>query len=577
MKERFSDYGIDVGTRMNGTVKVKCPKCPTIRPYSHSSSAKSKDLSVNISEGVWLCHRCEWKGNLKEIRPDKVMKTFKKPVWKNNTNLSEKLVKWFESRKISQNTLRLMKITEGLEYMPQVSKEQNTTQFNYFRDGELVNVKYRDGAKNFKLVSGAELIFYNLDAIKDTTECIIVEGEIDCLSYYEANIQNCVSVPNGANKASNNLDYIENCFDYFEKKEKIYIATDNDSPGIKLRQELIIRLGSERCFIVDFKDCKDANEYLIKYGHEELRNTIKTAKECKIDGVLQLIDFEDELDNLYLNGLTRGNTLGFDELDEHISWVTGALAIITGIPGHGKSEFIDEICVRLNLRYGWKGVYFSPENFPVSTHTSKIISKITGKAFNGDELTPEDYMNAKIHIQDNFEFIYPSDEDFTLENILDKARYLVKKRGVKMLVIDPWNRLEHQIQRGENETSYISKQLDKITNFAQRNDVLIFLMAHPRKMEKKNGIFEVPTLYDISGSANFFNKAFYGLTVYRHYSDDNPHVTINIQKVKFKHLGKLGEIDFKYEFKSGRFIPMSGQPMPLDNFLEIVPDDQMPF
>ena len=157
-------------------------------------------------------------------------------------------------------------VTEGPEYMPQTGKSENTIQFNYIVGDELVNVKYRDGRKNFKLYKGAEKVFYNINSTVGYDTCVITEGEMDVLALHEAGIKNAISVPNGATLNSNNLDYLDNCIDYFEDKEKVILAVDNDEPGIALQQELIRRLGAEVCFLTTFEDCKDANDYLIKYG-----------------------------------------------------------------------------------------------------------------------------------------------------------------------------------------------------------------------------------------------------------------------------------------------------------------------
>lgn len=549
--ENYTDYNILIPyNKKSGEVKVICPKCP---PHKHQND-HSKDLTVYLDTNSWYCFRCGFKGKLHDKKPDKIQKDFKKPIWHNKTELSEKVVKWFESRGISQNTLIQMKITESLEYMPQIQKEVNCINFNYFRDSELINIKFRDSQKNFKLFSGAELILYNLDSIKDSKVCVITEGEIDCLTYIEAGIDFVCSVPNGANKVTNNLQYIDNCFEYFDNKEKIYIATDDDENGRKLQNDLIQRFGAERCYIVTYDGCKDINEFKQKNINNDLvLSTIEKAKEIKIEGLFKVIDIEPELDDIYLNGLQRGLNLGFTKLDEIISWTFGAVAIVTGIPGHGKSEVIDEILVRLNILHGIKACYFSPENFPLQLHAAKIVSKLTGKEFNKDSMSYDEYFEAKQHLQDNFSFIYPKDEAYSLDNILQKAEYSIKKEGCKILIIDPWNRLEHQITGGQSETNYISKQLDKLTNFAQKRNVLIFLMAHPRKMQKmSSGLYEVPNLYDINGSANFFNKAFYGLTVYRIFDNENPLVQLHIQKVKFKHLGTVGMQEFKYNSINGR-------------------------
>ena len=381
---------------------------------------------------------------------------------------------------------------------------------------------------------------------------ISITGNCDALSYIQAGYKATVSVPNGANA---NLDYLDDYIDeYFDNKETIYIAVDTDKKGILLRDELIRRLGSERCKIVTYgEDCKDANEHLVKLGVHSLKETIKNAKEIKVDGIFDVSDFEYELDSLYEIGLQRGVTIGHKDFDEAISFETKRVMIVTGIPGFGKSEFVDEIIERINISHGWKAAYFSPENFPLQIHASKLISKLTGKKFQKHSLNPIEYQSAKEYVLNNFFFVSPTD-DYTLDNVLEKSKYLVKKKGVRIVVIDPYNKLEHQITGGISETNYISKQLDRLHIFAQKNDCLVILVAHPRKMNKLNtGLFEIPSLYDINGSANFYNKADFGIIVHRDKLKEL--VEVHIQKVKFKHLGKTGIVKFHYNMNNGRFVP----------------------
>ena len=444
-------------------------------------------------------------------------------------------------------------MTEGLEWMPQKNGNANTVQFNYFLNGELVNTKFRTGDKCFKLVSGAELIPYNIDAIKGQKECIICEGEIDCLSFHECGFPYVVSVPNGANA---NLDYLDNFIeDYFDDKETIYIASDTDTKGVVLKEELIRRFGAERCKVLSYGEgCKDANEHLMKFGKESLIACVKAAAEIKVEGVFTISDFEQPLDALFEHGWQKGVTIGHENFDRLCSFETKRLCIVTGIPGSGKSEFIDEIAERLNIRYGWRFAYFSPENAPLAYHASKLIEKFTGKRFNRQTLTDSEYKQVKERLEQDFFFISPTD-DFRLDNILEKAKFLVRRKGIKALVIDPFNRLESE-QGTRNETQYISELLDRLTNFAQRNDILIILMAHPTKQPKnKDGVIEAPTLYDISGSANFFNKADFGIVVHRNRIENN--VEVHIQKVKFRHLGECGTALFKYNLNNGRYTPFT--------------------
>jgi twinkle protein len=114
------------------------------------------------------------------------------------------------------------KVGESLEYMPQVQKNRRVINFNYFRENKLVNVKYRDSEKNFKMVSGAELIFYGLDNIKELDKVYVVEGEMDALSLHEAGVYSVCSVPNGASKGNQKLEYLDNCWQYFKDKKRNY-------------------------------------------------------------------------------------------------------------------------------------------------------------------------------------------------------------------------------------------------------------------------------------------------------------------------------------------------------------------
>mgnify|MGYP003374651869 FL=1 len=560
----FGKFGIDVSSLSKHATNAKtyCPQC---RDQRHNK--RDKSLSVNMQNGMFKCHYCgfsgcaavpseadkkQWMEHQPWFRPAQIRKQkpeYRRPTQKQHTPMSDKALAWFAKRGISKATLDALKVTEGMEWMPQKNGQANTVQFNYYRDGELINTKYRTGDKCFKLCSGAQLIPYNIDAIKGKKECIITEGEMDALSFHEIGMTSVISVPNGANA---NLDYLDDFIeDYFEDKETIYVAVDTDTKGVMLRDELVRRFGADRCRVLDFgEDCKDANEHLMAHGRESLRQCLTNAPEIKVDGVFTVSDFEQSLDAIFEFGLQKGVTIGHENVDRLISFETKRLCMVTGYPGSGKSEFIDEIAERLNMKYGWKFAYFSPENAPLAYHASKLIEKFTGKKFSKETLSFGEYKQVKEHLEQNFFFISPS--DYKISTILDKAKYLVRK-GIKALVIDPYNRLEDE-KGGQKETDYISLLLDKLTNFAQHHDILIILMAHPTKPAKnKEGKIDPPTLYDISGSAHFFNKADFGIVVHRDRTNNT--VEIRVEKVKFRHLGEPGTALMKYNINNGRYIP----------------------
>jgi twinkle protein len=548
-------FDLSIPVTAKGQIKIICPSCSE----THSDhNKKNKDLSWSVSEHMGNCKRC---GDVFYVPIVKeFVKNYVKPEWKNTTDLNDNVVKYFEKRKISQFVLRNNNlVSSGKEFMGDKGIVM-TTQFNYWHKGELINIKYRTGDKKFKMFKDAELIFYNIDSVRNEKTAIITEGEIDCLSLIEAGFKGVVSVPNGAGMS---MDFLDNCIEEFIGVEKIILATDQDEAGLKLRDELARRLGVERCCKVNFNDCKDANEYHYRYGAEKLRLIIETCEPFPVEGVFSTIDFRDELESLYLNGLKPGENINVPEFDKLITWEVGRVYTITGIPSHGKSEFVDYILTRLNIFKGWKPAYFSPENYPLELHASKIIEKITGKQCKPETLNKSEFDSCVNYMDSNFYFVMPED-DFTIDSILLRASSLVARKGINVLVIDPYNKLEHKVPTGTSETNYISSFYDKLSNFAKRKGVMIFLVAHPVKMKKgSDGKFEIPTLYDISGSANFYNKTDFGLTVYRDFIEEE--IKVIIQKVKFKHMGETGMCVFKYNINNGRFAIYNGFTIDWDN------------
>jgi twinkle protein len=532
-------FNYDPPTRGN---RSTCPECSHKR-----KNKKDPCLNWDAKQKRGYCHNCST--TFFEYNPHEE-KQYTVPAWKNITELSDRAVKWFESRMIRQEILQKMKVYSDTEFMPQLGKESEVICFPYFINDKLVNIKFRGPNKSFKLVSGAELIFWNIDCLKTHIEVIIVEGEIDALTFIQAGYDNVVSVPNGANK---NLEYLDNCIEMFNGVSRIFIATDQDTKGIELKTELIRRLGAERCSVVSFKECKDANEFLCKYG-ADIHDVIPNAAPVPMKGVVEVGSMYADIRDLYENGLQPGKKIGQDYIDELITWETGRLAVVTGVPGMGKSEFVDHMMTKLNLMHGWKAAYFTPENYPLRYHYAKLFEKLISKTFSKSKTNEIEYDMVYEWMKNNIYYII-DEEDFTIDTILAAAKSLVKSRGVKILVIDPYNKLEHKYN--DSETQYISRFLDKLVKFAKMNDILVVLVAHPKKMSKDaSGKFEVPSLYDISGSANFFNKTDYGLTVHR-VSDESSMLTNNvevyIQKIKYKHLGKTGMIPLEYDYVSGRF------------------------
>ena len=558
--DQFNQHDLDVG-KAQGI----CPLCSSDRK---PENRKQKCASYDWERGLGTCHHCDSSFQLHTYeRKGGSEKVYVRPETVEIKPPASKVVEWFNTRGISQKTLTDLNVGEGPEFMPQTGKTENTIQFNYLMGEQLINVKYRDGRKNFKLYKGAEKVFYNINSIVGYEDCVITEGEMDVLALHEAGITNAVSVPNGATLNSNNLDYLDNCIDYFDNKERVILAVDDDEPGQALQQEFIRRLGAEVCYIATFEDCKDANEYLIKYGKEKLIKRIEGARPVPLENVTTFKDIEDEITDFVKNGFKRGYQIGLPNFDDIFSTYTGQFITVTGIPSSGKSDFVDQMVVGYNQKYQWKTAFASHENAPTYLHAHKLMRKVWQDMPKKNDIGTDKWNQVADHVNDNFYFI--DMERYTLESVLRKGAELVKRKGIKCLVIDPFNKVRDVDCKTEDVNRYTMEYLTKIETFAKKYDVLVFVVAHPTKMYKdSNGKIEEPTMYNIKGGGEWYDASYHGILVHRDY--ENKTVKAKVLKVKFQNLGENGaEAHFTWEPRSGCFIPHQlaiheNEPMPWD-------------
>ena len=563
----FANYQVDIRHRTSGVIKTICNQC---LPTRHNK--RDRSLRVNIDTGHCHCYHCgadfyvpddteerekaERQAARKRRAAAVVPQHFQRPVFDaSKTTLSDATERWLvETRCIPQSVIAELRITEQEEFMPQFGAKERCVCFNYFEGGQLVNTKFRSGKKHFKMVQGAELIPYNIDSLIGQTSCIIHEGELDAASSIAAGFKGVIFVPAGANS---NLSWLDRFMEtHFEDLEEIIIAVDTDSAGIRLRDELVNRLGAERCRVVAYgPDCKDANEHLVKYGLESLRIAIEQAVEVPLEGIFTAADLHGDLRALFDNGFGPGAETGWEEMDKICTYERRRNIIVTGTPGAGKSEWVDELVLRLCLRHQWKIGFFSPENIPIVYHLRKLIEKLTGHRFqNGCGMTEGLLARSEEFLAENVSHISLKG-NATPDRVLAKARELVVRRGCRIFVFDPLNRFDHEPAPGQTETQYISNLLNKFTEFATQYNCLLILVAHPRKMNRNPTTGATPRveMYGINGSADFYNKADYGIVVER---DKEIGITrVYVDKVKFKHLGVGGVATFVYDPVNGRYLP----------------------
>lgn len=282
----------------------------------------------------------------------------------------------------------------------------------------------------------------------------------------------------------------------------------------------------------------------------------------KSKNILSPETIEKEFRDTMMHGLPTGINSGISNLDELFRLDRGKLVVITGIPNMGKSEVVDALCVQYNMLYGMRTLYFSPENQPIGLHINKLFAKFVGRKYSQDDLLGEVGINVRNYIYDNFSF-FNYLEEYSLPDILSTAEVEILGKGIDIVVIDSYNKILHDYKM--NETEEIGRDLDHLERFAKRLNVIVILVAHPRKMEKdKNGCWLIPSAYDINGSANFANKADVVGTVHRVY--DPNYTIVKISKVKFSNYGGQGEVHLGYDLRNGRFYDI-----PDMNFTTVLP------
>jgi len=546
--------------KTSGKEKISCPTCETSKHRKGDTS-----IQINHSEGFGKCFRCE-SLTFRESESKKVKdKEYKLPVqtWKNYTNLSDKMVRFIEdTRKINQNTLKALNVTEELFYQPKQGKEVNNIVFNYFEKDVLVNKKYRDGAKNFMQSAGTRSIFYNINSVIGEKEVWICEGEFDVLALHQIGIKNAISVPNGAN---DNDDYWLNSKEYLKDVKKFIIAVDNDEKGNDLKEKIAQRLGRYRCEYIEFVN-KDANGDLIG---QILHDTVKKRKRFPVSGTFSVSELKKGILELYDNGLPdtlKPKAYYFRKFKECFSVMRGQLTTGTGIPSHGKSNFTDWLTLNLINDYDLKGSWFSPEHSPMALYQTNLMEKVIGRNFWKDKETTqgttpritrdeidkyEEWANEKIYLTGAEGDTLP-----TWDWLLEKFKEQMISFGIDVFVIDAFNKV---LLPNGNKIDQINIVLTKLTHFAQSNNVLIILVAHPTKMQKNEaGIYNVPDLYSVSGSADFRNQTHNGFSIYRTWADVENNIenttTFYNMKTKYKFQGDIGSsVEFNYSEVNGRY------------------------
>ena len=351
---------------------------------------------------------------------------------------------------------------------------------------------------------------------------------------------------------------------FLEKRPFYEMANKRDgshSDLVKAIESYIKRF----CLLIDSRYADSAeikrivdsqNESIYSFDITDIDSMYEIAKEIhagrKKGCILSPDIIKERVINLYEKEIERGiEMMGFGAFSSLYRFKHGQMNIITGVPTHGKSEWLDEMLVNYVISNRMKFAIFSPENYPIELHIVKIASKFFRKSFFGHLRMSRIELDSAIDaINNHFFFIEPHEDSVNLESVLSLVEKCHEEHKIDGFVIDPWNELEHNIPTGKTEVQYIGQALTTLRRFGRSLNISPFIVAHPTKLKpnKPGEPTPVPQAYDINGGAMWYNKADNIICVYR--NQDNT-VDIHVQKIKFKHYGKKGTTSVVYNTSTG--------------------------
>ena len=535
------------------TLRVTCPDCRDERKKS-----TSKDMRLTRQpDGAILyhCHHCQTNGS---VQPKERYVSAVPNIQVVSNALMTPHYDYLKSRGISKETADKMKLFAADKFFGRLNKTSAAIGFPYYRDGALVAVKYRSFPdKDYTQESGGAHDFFGIDHVVKGKPLIIVEGEIDALTLMEAGVENAVSVPSGApikvadGKVSPSEDkrfaFVWNAREIIDSAPYVIIATDQDTAGQALAEELARRIGKDKCRLAKF-DMKDLNEVYLDDPFR-IEDILNNATPYPIAGLSTAESYMDRLNDLYAGGTGKGASTGYSSLDNVYTIATAQLSVVTGYPSSGKSNFVDQLMVNLAKNEDWKFAVCSFENQP-EIHISRLMEIYTRKRFfDGKErMTQDEKDHAFKWVNEHFLFIDTNGEEpSTLESILERAKVAVKRMGIRGMVIDPYNYID--LNRESTETEAISNMLSKVQRFVKTHDIHCWFVAHPSKINRSGVEQPRPDGMAISGSMAWWAKTDCGITIHR---KDN-YVEVAVWKCRYRWVGTQGETTLLYNKTSGTY------------------------
>lgn len=434
--------------------------------------------------------------------------------------------------------------------------------FPYLGDEAPHPCKFRTIDKRFSSTAGRSRGLYNRHLLAEfrSLPVVICEGEIDALSCMQAGFDRSVSVPDGWTEQGNKTEALVAAEQALRDSPFVIVAGDADKAGESLPRAVANLLkGHDVRHAVWPEGCKDANDVLVQHGEGALAACLNAAR--RIDPPAGLITGFSDLPPL---GDRRVLRIGEQPFDWAVALELGALSVWTGIPGSGKSTFLtwamDRISRVESVRVGMMAFETHPHDL-----RDQLSLIATGREFGA--LDGDYRQRLAADLDRRFRLVHHvpvqnGDDRQHLAWLESMVWTLAVRDGCKVIVIDPWNELEHLPEPGETMTAYVNFATKTIRQWAEQLDVHIALVAHPKKMPTE-GKPRPPTGYDIADSAAFFNKPSLGVTVHQHqHTDDDGALTewveLHVWKVRKTRLYRMrkGKVKCRFDADTMRFTRM---------------------
>ena len=441
---------------------------------------------------------------IRDSMPEREKKTFKRPAKPQCQTAKARALEWLQMRGLTPETIAAFRIAE------QTRGDKTYAVFPYLRDGELVNVKYRNIAekKDMRQEGGAEPCLFGWHLIDPKARTVaITEGEIDAMTLHQCGIP-ALSVNAGAG----NHQWLENDWERLERFDEILVFFDNDTAGEEGAKEVIRRLGMERCKRVTLPT-KDANDYLMQGAEgEDFWRAVKEAKPLDPEEMRQASDFISKVKAMFYpaHDDDRDPVLRLDKDLDWFEFRPGELSVWTGYNGHGKSLMLSQVLLGL-MQQGERVMVFSGEMTP-ERQLKRMVKQCAGL----DRPTMQ-YIDAIGQWLHDKLWLFNVVGSAAIERLLTVFLYGSKRYGMRHFVIDSLMMTDVP-EDGPGSMTAQKDAMRKLCDFARRNGVHVHLVAHPRKgADESKG----PGKLDVAGSSKITDGADNVFTVWSARKDEN--------------------------------------------------------